>query len=1020
MKSFLNFSIHRFFTGVYPIYNGLRISIISNSLFIFLFIIQIFIVANHSYPQGIINLNTSNYGASPQNWSVIQDSSGIIYVANTDGILINKGSSWQVVPVGENLSALSLTLDRKGRIYCGGYADFGYLYGTMDGLVKYQSLLSLLPDSLRNFRNVWQTFALKNGDICFNALKNLFIYKEMNERNDTTSSDNNIRDLQIIYPTQKSFFKTFYAHETLWILQKGGEGIYMLEKSGSSYSVSKPLTGTEVFSDKSVFTLLPYEKNTFLGGIMGGGLFQWNNNLPSIELLPDLIIPSLTQAQIYCGATKNSNEFIIGTLQEGIYMVNPYGGLLRHINRTKNGLLGDRVNNLFSSSNEILWVSLENGLSMIPFTEPLQYFAEGNGFSGMIQCIIRFQGAEASYKIKSPSCLNKSDEMVHTVKTPLFPSFLYIGTSQGVWRSKTTAPEPGEWVRIENIKTQCFNFLVTSSGELIVAGGDGIYLIKNSQSTLATKLESAPGARCFASFDCPCAHHHAGILAAGQNGISIISEIKEPHATSKQISSPYFVIQKHVLPDEILTLIPIENSIETGVKEFWLGARSRGTWKLKLSGCPFIKNEPKESFNMEVQSIDTSSGMNKGQVQIFLVDSIPLFCHENLGVFRFNSQKNKFERDTLTQTISGKSFSDSLLLDRVVSPSPDNIWMSNGKRLYFGSKKNNLWISDTLPFMGLDIGNIRSIYPDVHEYFRNRYVWIGGDEGLALFKLTEKKNYHADYPCFLEKIVSGRDCVLFNGIFAKPISDGHDPQHFLPALNQEPEMAPVLDYEMGNLRFEYSAFFKEHEDKLRYTARLEGFEDNWREWSDRKFAEYTNLKEGNYIFHVKCRNVYLQESNEIRFHFTILPPFHRTWWFYSLQLGGIVFLFLMAGYLRRRRKGFSSRLAPAIGTVGIFTVFEYLQNLIELVAENVLGTIVLFKVALNVIMAFALIPLERLMNRVLKIEKKTDMHVKDKNALIDPEEDDLERVKREARKELMDKMKQTGMSDEEIRKISGE
>ena len=67
------------------------------------------------------------YKGGPQNWDVIQDSVGNLYVGNRDGMLSFDGERWHkyVLP---NLSAVRTILYDKDtdRIYVGGSEEFGY------------------------------------------------------------------------------------------------------------------------------------------------------------------------------------------------------------------------------------------------------------------------------------------------------------------------------------------------------------------------------------------------------------------------------------------------------------------------------------------------------------------------------------------------------------------------------------------------------------------------------------------------------------------------------------------------------------------------------------------------------------------------------------------------------------------------------------------------------------------------------------------------------------------------------
>ncbi|MGH7599516.1 MAG: triple tyrosine motif-containing protein, partial [bacterium] len=64
---------------------------------------------------------------------------------------------------------------------------------------------------------------------------------------------------------------------------------------------------------------------------------------------------------------------------------------------------------------------------------------------------------------------------------------------------------------------------------------------------------------------------------------------------------------------------------------------------------------------------------------------------------------------------------------------------------------------------------------------------------------------------------------------------------------------------------------------------MDGFDEDWTYCGDRRFATYTNLDPGKYIFRVKGSNndgVWNEEGAAIRI--TITPPWWQTWWAYTV------------------------------------------------------------------------------------------------------------------------------------------
>lgn len=103
------------------------------------------------------------------------------------------------------------------------------------------------------------------------------------------------------------------------------------------------------------------------------------------------------------------------------------------------------------------------------------------------------------------------------------------------------------------------------------------------------------------------------------------------------------------------------------------------------------------------------------------------------------------------------------------------------------------------------------------------------------------------------------------------------------------------------LDFYYAALSFVAPDKVKFKYRLEGFDADWIEGSARR-AFYTNLRPGNYKFHVVAANndgVWNMEGAV--FEFYLRPHFYQTYWFYALVILLLGLTVWMIYHLRVRR-----------------------------------------------------------------------------------------------------------------------
>jgi len=108
----------------------------------------------------------------------------------------------------------------------------------------------------------------------------------------------------------------------------------------------------------------------------------------------------------------------------------------------------------------------------------------------------------------------------------------------------------------------------------------------------------------------------------------------------------------------------------------------------------------------------------------------------------------------------------------------------------------------------------------------------------------------------------------------------------------------------GNHRliFEYSALSLTAPEKVAFKFRLIGYDQDWIVASGERRAIYTNLPFGDYTFQVIASNNdgVWNEAGAL-LHFTISPPWWRTWWAYGLYVLLLALCLYGADHYQRRR-----------------------------------------------------------------------------------------------------------------------
>jgi signal transduction histidine kinase/ligand-binding sensor domain-containing protein/CheY-like chemotaxis protein len=104
----------------------------------------------------------------------------------------------------------------------------------------------------------------------------------------------------------------------------------------------------------------------------------------------------------------------------------------------------------------------------------------------------------------------------------------------------------------------------------------------------------------------------------------------------------------------------------------------------------------------------------------------------------------------------------------------------------------------------------------------------------------------------------------------------------------------TLAHSQDKITFEFAALNYVTPNDNQYAYFLDGYDPAWQQSnSDRRFATYTNLPSGDYVFRVRgSNNAGVWSGQEVALNITVLPPYWETWWFRGLVFGvffGMVF-----------------------------------------------------------------------------------------------------------------------------------
>jgi signal transduction histidine kinase len=378
----------------------------------------------------IRNFLPREYRAEVQNWAVVQDARGVVYAANTAGVLEYDGVRWRLIPVPRGGVVRSLALGPGGSIYVGAVGEFGVLAPDSQGRMAFRPLsdgLKVCPD----FTDVWSALATPRG-VLFQSREALFLVE-----------GDHVREWKASTTYHTAFAvggRIFVREREVGLLELRGDGLALVE-------------GGTQFKKEGVFAMASLDGPGGPGGILVGsrnlGLFRMD--AAGIAPFPTHADAFLKASALYGGTRLSDGTLALATLRGGVLLLSPAGlplGILDHAA----GLQGDNVKQVSQGQGPSLWLALETGLAQVEWPAPFSAFDESLGVRGQIWDLARHQGS------------------------------LYAATSQGVLvLDQAQGPAPHTGFRVVDGFTAASTRLLPVDGQLLIASARGVFSLRGGR-----------------------------------------------------------------------------------------------------------------------------------------------------------------------------------------------------------------------------------------------------------------------------------------------------------------------------------------------------------------------------------------------------------------------------------------------------------------------------------------------------------------------------------------------------------
>ncbi|MFI5453378.1 two-component regulator propeller domain-containing protein [Pedobacter sp. UC225_61] len=394
----------------------------------------------------IKNYTTADYNAGSGIWDIKQDRNGILYFANNDGLVTFDGSYWKTYVLPNKSAIKSLAIDPSGKIYVGGQDEIGYFFPNEFGTLKFHSLKHLMPQSARQFADIWDIVFYKN-EVFFRTIECIFELKDNKIYTFDAPGgwiDLNAVGSQLFASDKDAGFSIF--KDSKWQPYNPGQ------KAGQLKTSTLKITG-----------ITPFGKNSLLITSRKHGLFLMT---PTVFKKMTTAADGIFNTDLINATVKIAeNRFAICTTSNGLLIINAQGKLLEQFSN-KHGLQNNNINSILLDNNKNLWLGLENGIDFINYNTSIKHIY--------------------------PSRENH----VKGNAVAIFDNRLYIGTSSSLYsapinnQQKDISTGTGLFTEVKNTKGSVLS-LANINNHLLMGHTDGVMSVAGNEAKLIT---NGPGA----------------------------------------------------------------------------------------------------------------------------------------------------------------------------------------------------------------------------------------------------------------------------------------------------------------------------------------------------------------------------------------------------------------------------------------------------------------------------------------------------------------------------------------------
>ncbi|MEO9851599.1 MAG: hypothetical protein ABJH72_13850 [Reichenbachiella sp.] len=887
-------------------------------------------------------------GLDDVNYQIKSDSNGQLYIANRSGVIQYDGESWRHIPTPS--AAISLDLNGKDQLYVGCVGDFGLL-AIVDKKLQYQSLDSVANDDGLYFQTSYLDSSV------------YFVNEETIVRYDVVASSISRTNLV----DDDDFFSKLFVVDGKILVQTDKELYEYVNDELVSFAWSERNSNEFIFFEKHP------SADVYLAGTTDNTIYIYENGVFTLCEVSQLLIDN--ESFVDNGVWVDDDNFALSTLENGAILYDyRQNRTIEVINREK-GLPDNEVHAIGVDREHGLWISHEFGLSRMELGIPFKTFSNFQGLHGHLY---------EAFFYDSSLYVATSEGVYHLTKVERYKNVPYYKTVKKTVKKKVIKSVPLEETSSDTLEQ-----------DEIAEEQPQRKLSKREQRIARKKAKKArKKAERDDGQEAPSEEEQAE-TNKNKPSQKIFKPVEEVTIISKNVRLRK--MHKELVGEE--WIYKHVDGIHLKTERFFVyqdelyAAGTSGIFHIRADSAEMVIHEPVRFVTPEKKHDRLIVGNMYNEVKIYFkegdewVETENLNLHGGLVKTAFNDENGRtwfatptalIEFDDITvdhfdykifeyqnqfidnpkltflndrlylinsegyfylDTVKLKVVPDAGLMKRLGKPikhlqqRDGEVWVFNGKNWYKIDHEKNVELMDVFglfPNM-----SYVSVYKDRH------WVIDGANELLEYHKSIDDSLFTLSHS-FIRKATSNKGDIVLNSVM---VFD-HDENIFYFELSK-PDYRGIL-----NTAYQY---------------RVTGIDDVWSKWTSKPLITLSYLPPGTYSLDIRAQDAFGNIERLEPFNFEINPPYWQTLWFYSLQIGVMISLVIISGFMNRRAREKYIIITEALTVLTLVLIIEFLQaiagNYFNVESSPVMD------LGISVLIAFLIFPLEQVLKRYLKAEE---------------------------------------------------